>query len=437
VYVAHKRSPRAKWPGSFSSALRTYVVVVTLASATPLVSAQSTTTLALDEALRLAQQRSGQLAGQAAAATAAREMAVAAGRLPDPVLKVGINNLPVNGADAWSTTRDFMTMRSIALTQEFTRAEKRTARTARFEREGDTAEAGRQLALSNLQRATASAWLDRYYTERVVDLLGAQYKEAELQVDAAEASYRGGRGSQADVMGARSAAVLIGDRIRQAESQLANAKVVLARWIGDAAARPLAAPPAVTVTRLSTEHLESSLAHHPELALMQRQEEVARAEADIAQANRRTDWSVELMYSQRGPAYSNMVSLNVSVPLQWDQKNRQQREVAARLAQAEQVRTQREEATREHLAETRRWIQSWQANLQRLAQYDRTVVPLAAQRTAAALAAYRGGSTPLAALLDARRSEIEVGIDRLRLEMETATLWAQLEYLIPAFDGEK
>jgi outer membrane protein TolC len=364
-------------------------------------------------------------------------MAVAAGRLPDPVLKVGINNLPVTGADAWSTTRDFMTMRSIALTQEFTRAEKRTARTARFEREGDTAEAGRQVALSNVQRATASAWFDRYYTERIVDLLRAQHKEAELQVDAAEATYRGGRGSQADVMAARSAVGLIGDRIRQAESQLANARVVLARWVGDAAARPLDAPPSLTVTRLSTEHLESSLAHHPELALMLRQEEVARAEADVAVANKRTDWSVEVMYSQRGPAYSNMISLNVSVPLQWDHKNRQQREVAARLAQTEQVRAQREEATREHLAETRRWIQSWQANLDRLAYYDRTVVPLAAQRTTAALAAYRGGSTPLTALLDARRSEIEVGIDRLRLEMETATLWAQLEYLIPAFDGEK
>ena len=38
------------------------------------------------------------------------------------------------------------------------------------------------------------------------------------------------------------------------------------------------------------------------------------------------------MFSQRGSAYSNMVSLNVSVPLQWDQKNRQDRELAARLA---------------------------------------------------------------------------------------------------------
>ena len=44
------------------------------------------------------------------------------------------------------------------------------------------------------------------------------------------------------------------------------------------------------------------------------------------------------MFSQRGSAYSNMVSLNVSIPLQWDQKNRQDREVSARLALAEQLR---------------------------------------------------------------------------------------------------
>ena len=46
---------------------------------------------------------------------------------------------------------------------------------------------------------------------------------------------------------------------------------------------------------------------------MLRQEAVAQAEADIAQADKKSDVSVELMYSQRGPAYSNMVSVNVSV----------------------------------------------------------------------------------------------------------------------------
>jgi hypothetical protein len=48
--------------------------------------------LTLDHALGVAQDRSRQLAAQDAAAAAARELAVAAGQLPDPTLKVGINN---------------------------------------------------------------------------------------------------------------------------------------------------------------------------------------------------------------------------------------------------------------------------------------------------------------------------------------------------------
>ena len=108
------------------------------------------------------------------------------------------------------------------------------------------------------------------------------------------------------------------------------------------------------------------------------------------------------MYSQRGPAYSNMVSVNVSVPLQWDQKKRQDREFSSRLAVAEQMRAQREEATREHAADIRMWWQEWQSNRERLAQYDSALIPLAAERTRAAIAAYRGGSGPLTAVLGHR-----------------------------------
>ena len=50
------------------------------------------TSLTLDDALRLAEQRSRQLPAQQASASAARDMAVAASRLPDPALKLGLNN---------------------------------------------------------------------------------------------------------------------------------------------------------------------------------------------------------------------------------------------------------------------------------------------------------------------------------------------------------
>jgi len=123
--------------------------------------------------------------------------------------------------------------------------------------------------------------------------------------------------------------------------------------------------------------------------------------------------------------------VNVSIPLQWDQKNRQDRELAAKLATAEQMRAQREEVTREHLAETRSWLQQWQSNRDRMAQYDSALIPLASDRTRAAIAGYRGGGAPLTSVLEARRMEIDTRMERLRLEMETAGLWAQLEYLIP------
>jgi hypothetical protein len=50
---------------------------------------------------------------------------------------------------------------------------------------------------------------------------------------------------------------------------------------------------------------------------------------------------------------------------------------SAKLALAEQMRAQREEATREHVAETRMWLQQWQSNRERLAQYDSALIPLA------------------------------------------------------------
>lgn len=388
--------------------------------------------LSLDRALQLAESRSRQLIAQDAAATASREMALAAGQLPDPTLKFGINNLPINGEDRFSLTQDFMTMRSVGVMQEITRGDKLKARSARFNREAEAAQASRTLALANLRRDTAKAWLERHYQERMLDVLRTQRMEAGLQIEAAEAAYRGGRGAQADVFTARSMVAQIDDRIRQTEQQIGTAKIRLARWVGDDAAQALDTPPNLESVHLDLASLDSQLAHHPEIALMAKQEQVARADADIAQSNKHADWSVELMVSQRGPAYSNMVSVNVSVPLQWDQKNRQDRELSAKLAIAEQMRAQREEATREHVADTRMWLQEWQSNRERLAQYDSALIPLTAERTRAAIAAYRGGSGPLTAVLEARRMAIDIHMDRLRLAMETAALWAQLEYLIPA-----
>ncbi len=405
---------------------------LTIACAAFVASADAAGMLSLDQALKLARARSQSLVAQDAAASAARDLAVAAGQLPDPMLTVGINNLPVTTSDRFSLTDDFMTMRSVGVTQEFTHADKRMARAARFEREVEGAQATRELALANLNRDTAMAWLDRYYQEEIRALLHLQRDEARLQIDAAEAAWSGSRGAQVDVFAARAAVALIDDRIAQSDRQVLTAKTMLSRWIGPAAADPLEALPTIDTVPLHLASLDAQLVHHPAIVMLTKQEEVASAEVDIARANKLSDWSLALMYSQRGPSYSNMVSVNVSIPLQWDQRNRQDRDVAAKLALVDQSRAQRDELLRAQTAEAQVMLQEWHSNRGRLARYDETLIPLATQRTQAALSTYRGGGGMLGVVLDARRNEIDIRIELVKLALETARLWAQLNFLIPS-----
>ncbi len=151
----------------------------------------------------------------------------------------------------------------------------------------------------------------------------------------------------------------------------------------------------------------------------------------MAQTNKKADWSVALMYSQRGPAYSNLISVNVSVPLQWDQPNRQDREVAAKLAMLDETRAEREDMLRAHAAEVRAMIAEWENDRERRTRYEREVLPLATERTQATLAAYRGAKASITDVLVARRSEIDVRLQALQLDMDTARLWAQLNFLDP------
>lgn len=74
--------------------------------------------LTLDQALELAVQRSESARAARAGATSATEAARAAGQLPDPVLRAGVDNLPISGADRFSS-RDSMTMKRVGISQSY------------------------------------------------------------------------------------------------------------------------------------------------------------------------------------------------------------------------------------------------------------------------------------------------------------------------------
>jgi outer membrane protein TolC len=391
--------------------------------------------LTLAEAQRLALERSRAVVAEQAAVASARDMAVAAGQLPDPVATMGVNNMPVNGPDAFTLTRDFMTMTSIGVMQEFTRQEKRDARAARFEREADQVLAEKNASVASIQRDVSLAWLDRFYAEAMLAVVAEQNSQARAEVDAAETAYRAGRGNLQDVLAARSGLAALDDRASELGRRARAARITLARWVGDAADQPLADKPDMGTIRLDPRDLDAEVAHHPQMMVYASKEALAAAEVRTAEANKKPDWSLAVMYSQRGSQYSNMVSINVSVPLQWDQANRQDRELASKLKLLDQARAEREDMLRAHAAEMRAMIAEWENDRERSTRYVRELVPLANERAQATIAAYRGGKASLTDVLFARRNEIDVRLQALQLEMDTARLWAQLNFQLPEGDA--
>lgn len=385
--------------------------------------------LTLAEAQRIALSRSQQLVANDASASAIRRMAEVAAQLPDPVLKLGVDNLPVNGPDRFSLSRDFMTMRRIGVMQELPALEKRQLRAQRVAQDAIRLQAERSLVMANLRRDTALAWLEGYYALALRKLLLQQMDEARVQVEAAEASYRGAKGSQADVFAARSAVSLLEDKLAQVDTQARNASVLLTRWVGADAQRAPAGPPPWRTTELARgvtlEHLEN----HPMVAIAAAAVQAAQIDVFLARANRRADWTVEASYQQRGPGYSDMVSIGVSVPLQLDRASRQDQEVTARLAQVDEALAKYEDLLRGEEAEVGVMLNDWRNGTQRVDRFADSLVPIARQRTEAALAAYRGGKGDLASVLAARREQLEVQVQAIAAELDTARAWARLNFL--------
>src|SRR5256885_10123525 len=112
--------------------------------------------------------------------------------------------------------------------------------------------------------------------------------------------------------------------------------------------RSLAGQPAIDTIPLHKHALDSQLAEHPEILALERREELARAEAEVARADRHPDWSAELTYSQRGSRYSNTVTLELTVPLPIRRAKRPDPRLAAKLAQASQAKAEREDMLRAH-----------------------------------------------------------------------------------------
>lgn len=400
-----------------------------LVGATPaLVVAQA---LSLDNAIRIGEARSARLAAQSAAVAATSELVDRVRELPDPKLRFGLDNVPVSGADAGSLTADSMTMKRIGVMQEIPSGDKRHARSERIARERDMERASLLLERATLRRDIAMSWYDVLYATHSLEATRDLVNAAALQLETTGAAIAAGRAGAADSFVARAAVESARDQVIDQERMLARARVALAAFVGEAAGRPVGPAPDTTRLPVPLEILLGSVERQPTLQLLESREALARSDVAVAKSSKSPDWSVELLFGQRTPYFSNMATLMFSVDLPVFPARRQDRDVAASLAQVDRARALREEARRAYEAQVRTLAVDWETWNRRVGRFETVLIPLAHERAEAALAGYRGGRGELAAVIEARRAETETRIGLNNALLERSRAWAGLSYLAP------
>lgn len=387
--------------------------------------------LSLDAAVEQALRAAPQVDAQTANVDAAEALSVSAGRLPDPEIVVGIDNLPVTGSDAYSTTQDFMTMRKVGVMQQFPRAEKRRLLHERAEAQASFANAELVQTRLTIAMEVAQAWIRRSTADTSLESLRALAPEFELHAAAARARVAAGRSSTADALAAEAAVAQLANRVLTTQGEARKAKLELARWIDADANRPLAPLPSFDQLPTPAPTLLASVHEHASLLSFESRTEAARIDVELAKAERRPDWSAELAFAKRGPEFSDMVSLEFRIGLPLATKYRQNPVIAARGAELRRVEADRETELRMHTAELRQMLVEWELLGEQLDQYEKELIPLARERSHASLASYRAGRGDLRSALDAFAQEVDYVIERSELQNARGRAWVYLRYLNP------
>ncbi len=374
--------------------------------------------LTLNDALSAAVREAPVLRANTALIEAAQYATVPAAEMPDPKLVLGLDNLPIEGDDRFSTGADFMTMQRIGLMQEFPNPAKRKARSEQANAQLDVVRADERVQRQTVLRETALAWIARYTWEQQLAQVTQLQGENTLFGDVVRARLAAAQGTALDALmpqeEAAEIAALRDDITAGREQSIAQ----LRRWIGTAAELPLSG--GVPQWPISSAGLRNQLHQHPELLGFVSQERALDADIAAARADKDPDWDVEFAWLERGSDYDDMVMLEVRVDLPVFQGSRQNPAIASQQAKRRALDADRESSVREHAA----MLEAEVAEYQRLQQADRrysdVLLPLADKKVALALASWRNGAGTLTEVIGARRARIAM---RLQAIANTGALY--------------
>ena len=389
--------------------------------------------LSLAEAERRALEYDAGVRAVQSEAQAMREQAVADGQLPDPALTVGAMNVPV---DSWSMTEDGMTQLSVGIAQSFPPGATLRHQSERAMRLAGAADAEASARRREVLRDVRMVWLEVAYRDAALAQIDATTAVFDDVLAITKSQYRTGRNNLQDVLAAQLERAMLDDRKAELLAERAAALAQLQRWTGPIAhdfriaddLPQLAAPP-------GRDALRAQLDAHPMVQAASQRVAAGQSAVEAARQQYKPGWMVDVSYGDRrgnepdGMRRSDMVTAMVTVDLPLFPGQRQDRRVAASVAEADAMRFRRDEVYRDLQqtldTEYPRWLQL----RAREQGYEQSILPAARNNAEAALSAYRNSVTDFSALMRAQIADLDSRLQALRTRTERLLAQVRLLYL--------
>lgn len=394
--------------------------------------AQQALPLTLGEAEeRALDQEPGQEAFRAQA-DALEEQSVAVGQLPDPKLRMGLANFPV---ESGGFTTEGMTQGQLGIRQTFPPGKTRAVSTRQFQSLAAEMSENADARGRDVLTSVRNAWLETYYWNRAHTIVSESRPFFSDLVTITRSLYAVGSKDQQDVLRAELELSRLDDRLIEINKQRIRARAALSEWVGSASSRPVAEKLPAWESVPPLEALRAELIAHPALGAADARIEARRAGIDLAKERYKPGWALDLGYGYRdgslpnGSPRSDFVSLSVTVDLPLFRKNRQDRGLAAALSERRAATESKDQLLRRLSSQLDAEYARWQELSRRVDLYERLILTQAEDQANAALAAYQSEASDFADVMRGFIDELNTRLDHIRLQTERAQSYAVLANL--------
>jgi len=391
--------------------------------------------LTIEEASALALKNDFTLQAIDARSRSMSELAVATESLPDPRLKLGFANLPT---DTFNLGQEPMTQAVIGVQQMFPRGQTRSLKSERLSESvarNDAEALDRQyLVLLAVREEYTRIFLHRERQKILQQSLVVFKDLAEITRD----YFATGRAHKQDTVQAQLELSRVEERLIGMQQQEEQARARLAERIGANAFRDLD-PDWPKISQPSgAEQVIAALVEHPRIRAWQHEIAKSRTSEEIARQAYKPGFAVDLAYGGRsgqntnGSNRSDLLSVFVTMDIPLFTKNRQDRLLAASIADTSAVEYVRDDVYRSMKARVEEHTATLRREQERLGLYQEHLLPQAAYNAETAFEDYQDAIGDLTNLMRARIGEYELKLSHAALRADEIITRARLLY----FQGE-